>query len=189
REGGPEPGRPVAADLTRRVRNAGLRAPGRAATPIAAVHDWSARVNGHRNSHCAPTRSKKKPRMSGAVLKLEAVLRLLGGGDGSRGSFRLALRRGALRGAALLRDLLVLLLRRFRAGRSRGHGGLLGLFGRGARDGVRRRLGPGLRRGRRLLGESDPERQDGDSNESGKGLLHFFSNPLFLWPVRGLPTG
>src|ERR1039457_571433 len=72
--------------------------------------------------------------MSGAVLKLEAVWRLLGGGDGSRGSFRLALRRGALRSAALLRDLLVLLLRRFRAGRSRGHGGLRGLFGRGARQ-------------------------------------------------------
>jgi len=68
----------------------------------------------------------------------------------------------------------VRLLRRLRAGRSRGHCGFRGLFDRGARDGVRPRRGSGLRRGRRLLGESDPERQEGDSNESGNGLLHSF---------------
>src|ERR1017187_10465749 len=126
--------------------------------------------------------------MSGAVLKLEAVWRLLGGGDGSRGSFRLAIRRGALRSAAILRDLLVLLLRRLRAGRSRDLVGRRGPFDRGARGGARRRRGPGLRRGRRLLGESDTKRQQGGSNERGKGLFHsFLQSPVSV--AGSGPTG
>src|ERR1035437_317534 len=125
-------------------------------------------------SGCPSEPQKKNPGVKPGLFEARScVERLLHGRHGGGGGGRLGLRRGALRGAVLLRDLLGRLLHLLLAGRSLGLGRRRGLLGRVARDRVGRGLGLGLRRGLRLVGESNPERQDGDSNESGKGLLHF----------------